>query len=604
MAFTGDLELLHIVDIIQLLHTTRKSGIFSVRGSRGESRIIFSNGHIVGASHLNNRVHIGTVLVKMNAITQKDLEQALKAQKNAGKNRKPLIATLIEQGKLSHEEALKGLRKLIEITIVELIGWTKGTFTLDNEDIAVTPECSYPVGKMEQEISLDAQMVLMDALRVFDEREHDRQAGENVPSYEEFFADVIPSDEAMGKGGRSSILSADDLGLADLDHLERKIPQVLPLNEIFDPGEIHRQKIRETLAGFSAEEQEAFVSFLEKSRVSAGPFDGSARQEGQTQAIILFGEDEFIKHSVMTICKNEGILVFTTDGEEELDHIVSQCLRINTLPVVVFDNPETAEGILSKEKIVELRRQVKEKYPRVSIIQMAPTTDYTFAVQSYHDGIRAVFPKPSKEARKATFIKDAMNFLETFKSYIKGFFREQTGLGATDYQLNKIKDRILALRDIHEPPEVSFALLQSVAEIFERSVTFIVRPTELIGERALGVYAEGSRGKASAAGLKIPLTRPSVFSDVIEKGQLFYGESDDEVLKKHLFAGIGAPLRHTIILLPMKSHGKTITLTYGDFGRKEVSPVQYDALAILANQAGLVVENALYRKLLSKASHK
>ena len=178
MAFTGDLEHLHIVDIIQLLHTTRKSGTFSVKGSRGESRIIFSNGFIVGASHLNNSVRIGTVLVRMNAVTQKDLEKALELQKSAGKERKPLIATLIELGKLTNEEASKGLRKLIEITIVELIGWTKGTFTLDTEDIAVTPECSYPIGKMEQAMGLDAQMVLMDALRVFDEREHNRRSGE------------------------------------------------------------------------------------------------------------------------------------------------------------------------------------------------------------------------------------------------------------------------------------------------------------------------------------------------------------------------------------------------------------------------------------------
>ncbi|MDP3111181.1 MAG: DUF4388 domain-containing protein, partial [Thermodesulfovibrionales bacterium] len=68
MAFTGELEQLHIVDIIQLLNTTRKSGTLSVKGSRGESRIIFSNGYIVGANYLN-KVRIGTVLVKMNAIT-------------------------------------------------------------------------------------------------------------------------------------------------------------------------------------------------------------------------------------------------------------------------------------------------------------------------------------------------------------------------------------------------------------------------------------------------------------------------------------------------------------------------------------------------------
>lgn len=95
-----------------------------------------------------------------------------------------------------------------------------------------------------------------------------------------------------------------------------------------------------------------------------------------------------------------------------------------------------------------------------------------------------------------------------------------------------------------------------------------------------------------------------MFRDTIENGRFFYGESDDEVLKEYLFNGIGAPLRPTIILLPMKSNGKIMTLTYGDFGRKNVPPVQADELVILANLAGLVVENVLYRKLYKKASQK
>lgn len=358
------------------------------------------------------------------------------------------------------------------------------------------------------------------------------------------------------------------------------------------------------MAGFSAEEQEAFVSFLEKSTAGISPQGRPARQEGGAHALILFSEDEFIKHSVMTICKNEGVLVFATEGEEELDRLIAQCLLIKMLPVLVFDSPEMSGGILLEEKIVSLRRQVKERYPQVFTIQMASSPDYASALQSYHDGIGAVFPKPSKETRKATFIEDAIKFLETFKFYIDGFFHERKDIGIADNQMNKLKDRILTLRDVSEPPDVSFALLQSVAEIFERTITFVVRSTELIGERALGVYAGRDSGPVSAARLKIPLTGHSVFRDVIENGRFFYGESDDKVLKEHLFAGIGAPLRPTIILLPMKGRGKIMTLTYGDFGGKEVSPVQSDMLVILANQAGMAVENALYRKLLKKASHK
>jgi hypothetical protein len=605
MAFTGDLEQLNIVDIIQLINTTRRSGIFSVRGKKGESRIIFTNGYIVGASHLNNKVRIGTVLVKMNAVSLEDLKLALELQQKAGRSRKPLIETLMELGKLEHDNALKCLKKLIEITIVELIGWTEGTFTLDTDVIAVSPEVNYPLTRMHQEISLDAQMVLMDALRIFDERERDRRSGKVVPSDEELYADILPSEGTVKAGGGNAVITADDLGLGDIEHMERRIPEALPANEIFDPIQIHRQKIKETLADFSPEEQEAFVSFLERSTVSIDARDGSARQEGRARALVLLSGDELIKHSVMTICKAENGLVFATDGEEELDRIVAQCLTIKASPVLVFDSPEPRGGMLSQEKIIGLRQKIRERHPGVSIIQLASLMDYSFMLQSFRDGIRAVFPKPAREARRETFIRDMMTFLETFHSYIDGFFDEQRRPSSVqDDRLPKFKEHITGLRDLHEPSAVSLALLQAVSEMLERTITFIARPAELVGERAIGVFAEKSAGPTSAGTLKIPLARPSAFRDLVEKGQFFYGERDDEVLNKHLFTAIGAPRSPVMLLLPMKSIGKTVTLTYGDFGEKDVSRVRDDLLEILANEAGLVLENVLYRKQLNRASRR
>ncbi|MCL5022092.1 MAG: DUF4388 domain-containing protein [Nitrospirae bacterium] len=602
MAFTGDLELLNIVDIIQLLNTTRKSGTFTVRSSRGESRIIFSNGYIVGASHLDNRVRIGTVLVKMNAISPKDLEEMLAFQKQAGTDRKPLIATLIETGRLTREDAAKGLKKLIEMTLVELIGWTKGTFTLDTDAVAASPGCSYPISKMEQEVSLDAQMILMDALRIFDERERDRNSGKPVPSDEELFADVIPGEETAANGGKGAGITADDLGLGNLDRLERKIPEASPAGELFDPAEIHRQKIKGLLSGFTPEEQEAFVSFLGKPAASRLTSEEPAKR-GPVKGLVLFSEDDLLKHSVMTICKDEGVLVFATDGEEELFRIIEQCLKIKVLPVLMFDVPGKPGGMFSPEKIVSLRQQARERYPKVPVVQMASLQDYPFILQSFRDGIRAVFPRPSEEAGKATFIGDMIAFLDTFKSYIRALFDERQP-AATDSPLAALKERVLTLRELNDPSSVSLLLLRCLSETCERCVTFIVRPAELIGERALGVHAGREAGPTSAAGIRIPLTKPSVFQAAVEKGTLFCGDSDDEVLKRHLFEGIGAPLRPKVLLLPLKSRGRTVAVLYGDFGSGEPAPVQSDMLEILAHGAGLVVENAFYRKQLNAASRK
>src|SRR3990172_331316 len=111
------------------------------------------------------------------------------------------------------------------MTLVELISWSKGTFTLDTDTIVLSPECCYPLNKMEQEITIDAQMILMDALRIFDEKERDRNAGMTGLSDEEFYADEISSEEAEPTNEGIPSLTADDLGLGDLDQLERKIPQ-------------------------------------------------------------------------------------------------------------------------------------------------------------------------------------------------------------------------------------------------------------------------------------------------------------------------------------------------------------------------------------------
>src|SRR3990172_5669207 len=215
MALTGDLEHLNIVDIIQLIHATRQSGIFSVKGNNGESRIVFSAGNIVGANHIDNSVRIGTVLVKTGALTIDDLKQAMGVKKNADKNRMLLLATLVQMGKLKREDALRGLKKLAQLTIVELMTWTKGTFTFDTDAIVVSSEGGH-------DLEVDAQMVLMDALRISDERERDRREGKEVPSFAALYPDVVPEENEEEATGERSTVTADDLGLADLDRLEKK----------------------------------------------------------------------------------------------------------------------------------------------------------------------------------------------------------------------------------------------------------------------------------------------------------------------------------------------------------------------------------------------
>jgi Domain of unknown function (DUF4388) len=591
MAFTGDLEYLNIVDIIQLIHSTRQSGIFSVKGTNGESRIVFSAGSIVGANHIDNCVRIGTVLVKTGAITIDDLKQAMGITKNAGNNRMPLLATLVQMGKLKREDALRGLKKLVELTIVELMSWTKGTFTFDTDAVIVSSDGG-------QDLKVEAQMVLMDALRISDERERDRKEGKEVPSFLALYPDVIPGERAGEIEGERSTVTADDLGLADLDRLEKKIPRPVSEMELFDPIAIHRRTIKDLLPGFSSDEQEAFVSFLKKAPDRKDGPDAAVKQSGK--AIVLFSNDTLINHAVMSLCNDDGVLVFATDDELDLERMVSQCLLSERRPVVVFDDPMRSAGGFSRDKIVGLRTRVRGMYPAVPVLQFASLQDSDFTLQSYHDGVMAVFPKPSKEERRKTYIQDTITFLDAFTSYVKSF---QSGHDDAEIHLKKLKDGMMSLRGLANPADAALVVLAAVSEMFERAVTLVVRSSELIGERAIGVGSEKSKGPVPAGRLKVRLSKPSVFRDVVEKGRVYYGESGDEMLRA-FFMEIGVPLRPALILLPLICDRKVIAVIYGDFGQKEASPVRLDMLEILAHQAGIVLEHELFRRQVAKAAQK
>ena len=217
MSFTGDLEHLPIVDVIQLMHSTRNSGILHINGKRGESQLVFKNGYIVGASHLNNGIRIGDILVAHGAITEEILQEALGIQHTPGTPRRPLIVTLLEWGMVEEQEAYSALRSLIELTLVEVLTWRKGTFTLEAKDEATADGFKYYPEEIEREINVDVQGILMDALRIFDEKIRDGEL-------------VLEEDEADSIDG----ITADLLGLDNLDSIDRKIPGVY--QGLDDPG--------------------------------------------------------------------------------------------------------------------------------------------------------------------------------------------------------------------------------------------------------------------------------------------------------------------------------------------------------------------------------
>jgi hypothetical protein len=357
----------------------------------------------------------------------------------------------------------------------------------------------------------------------------------------------------------------------------------------------HRHTLAKIAPYLSVPEREAlgaFIKDLSAPSASAGEVTQNAEPASN---IIFYSCDELVSHCVTAVCREAGISVFTTNEGQDLDHVIERFMADTILPILVFDSPKDGEVGFSSEMISELRRQKKEKYPQLCVIQFASPHDEAFTMQAYGDNVRAVIPRPSREGCKETFVADAVRFLQTFLKYVRTCCTERKSS-----DIGGVRSTFTALRGVRGAPEAAFLLLQFVAGIFERSVTLIVRDRELIAEKGIGIMGEKGRGVTPSLAFRIPLLEPSLFHEVIEGGRLFCGNTDDALVRESLFAKIGAPERTSILLLPLRLQGKTISLTYGDFGGKEPVAVDLDLLEILASHAEMALENSMHRKKFDK----
>ena len=578
MSFVGDLEHLPIVDVIQLLHATRKSGTLCMKSSKGESQLVFSDGCIVSANHANNSVRIGQILVQMNKLSRESLDATLNEQNKQGSDRVPLIASLIESGKIKKEDAFKGLETLIEMTIVEVLTWTAGTFELDVDRTVISDEYRYIPEKLKLELNLNTQNVLMDALRIYDEKKRDGTL------LEETFPEETPPATAPPAVFDDRVISIDDLGLDVMDDLEKVIPGFFTPVKAHDASTIHREKAATSLGDIPLEQQEQLFAYLSK---TAAPPAGEAAEHSRpaTHALILFSASEFIRHTVMTACRQEGFFTFSTDEEENLDLIISQSLSKELLPVILLDQPESSSGT----EITGLTRRILGKYPEIAIFHLLNPADFSSILAAMRSGARAALPRPDNIAGRASFVEDTICFLESIKKCLKvTATKAETG---TPNSFSECMDEIATKREL---ADITLLIDRYISSVMGRAVTFVHRRAELVCDSISRSAA------AQPLNITIPLEGDSPLHTTMSSGNTFFQESEHPLLSDIIYSQIGAPADRLLSITPFKCLGRVLAVTYGDFGSRHRAGVDIHLIAILVRHAGIVYENALYRKKFEK----
>ncbi len=402
MAFTGDLEHLPIVDVIQLMNSTRKTGVLTVKGRKGESQLVFKDGYIVSASHLNNSVRIGDLLVEKRMISPEQLEQGLQKQQFDGADRRPLAITLIEMDVLSENDAYKGLQHLIEMTVVEILTWKSGKFTLDHLADVIDSDFKYYPEKMSHEVNINTQSILMDALRIFDEKMRDGLIEDE------------PEDLPLAEPPPEEIISVDDLGLSEIDQLSASLPHAFSAAAPFDPLRFQREKLQSLAPNLSATARDKIACFLAKQMLN--PEEEKSRKMDLPKLFIA-ASDSLLVYALDSVARFNGVSLTVAGSSEEVETAVASAMLNKDRVRVIFDAP-AVNGAVQNESLTAARNRLCNLYPALVCFQLIAAEGLLFSLEAYRCGVSAVMPRPFMAAGRESFADEFIALIEFLPTYL------------------------------------------------------------------------------------------------------------------------------------------------------------------------------------------
>jgi CheY-like chemotaxis protein len=163
-----------------------------------------------------------------------------------------------------------------------------------------------------------------------------------------------------------------------------------------------------------------------------------------------------------------------------------------------------------------------------------------------------------------------------------------------------LKRRLVELRQGGDANEIAALVMKVAGEFFERALLFVVRNEEA---RGLGGFGRAPRGETLnllARQITIPLREPSAFRDVAQGRRAFCGTLPSDHWLAHLLGRIGRFQSRGVAILPLVTHRETIALLVGDNPETGREPMGLEPLEVFVQQAGIALENVfLHRKLQS-----
>lgn len=176
MGISGSLKDVSVADVMQFIHLGRRTGTLLLTRGNQKAMIGFHGGRLVSAQ-APRTPKLGDLLISSGMIDRGILDNAIRAQ-NEEVERRSLGQILVTSGSIDAQGLRQVIAEQIEQAVSEVMVWDTGTFEFAIDDLRPIDDIALYPSDVLPDADINTQMVLLEAARIFDERNRDGAAPE------------------------------------------------------------------------------------------------------------------------------------------------------------------------------------------------------------------------------------------------------------------------------------------------------------------------------------------------------------------------------------------------------------------------------------------
>ncbi len=542
----GRLEDLPLLDILQIVAFSKKTGYLSVEGPLGRGAVLFKNGRVLCAYSWSTLSYL--------------------RQLAAGQYTGDLLALLQQH---------------VEVTFRELMTMREGAFLFRLTDDRTVKLSGVDVVPFLEHDGFDPQHLLLDTAKEMDEEREDT---------------VI-------------FVGTEPRPPAHMRPTSQTTPEPVPAPPEIARQSQERQKAQNSQEAEQSGQSGQAQPVRSAEPAQDSPPDEQSTAMQSEMVVVLVDDESEVTDVVGEELRARRLRVEIASNPDEGEALVRKLLTAGDRVVLVSDLRMPSASGRSFYGGFELVRRLRNSRLELPILLMTDRLPEKARERAKELGVRKVAFKPTiSKLDQDEYRADLKAFSILLMRHLTDLTLHPSGQAAkevTDLERGDdslLLDFLTSMAEQLVSPErsldVSRMVLHVASKYFERSILFMIQKGKATGMAGFGLTQGGGENNAVAKQIVMDLEKVQCLAQVVQTRKALRIGPDVDGLQDSLYSVIDRGRAQEIALLPMLNNREVWTILYGDNPVSGKPLGKLRGVELFLAQAGMALENVfLHRKL-------